>query len=117
MGHPPVHRKEQKQWPKQSTERWRRALQARKDGHGPREDCDERAGYREEGSYEVDAISSCPPTAARSGGSRNDEFASRRAFGMAPAAKDPEAIVREFCATCEERNVDKVLTYFTDDAL
>jgi len=36
---------------------------------------------------------------------------------MAPTAKDPEAIVREFCATWPERNVDKLLTYFTDDAL
>lgn len=31
--------------------------------------------------------------------------------------KDPEAIVREFCAACEARNVERVLDYFTDDAL
>ena len=36
---------------------------------------------------------------------------------MATAAKDPETIVRNFCATWPERNVEKVLAYFTDDAL
>ncbi len=36
---------------------------------------------------------------------------------MATAAKDPETIVREFCAVWPERNVEKLLTYFTDDAL
>ena len=36
---------------------------------------------------------------------------------MATAARDPETIVREFCATWPERNVEKLLDYFTDDAL
>ena len=36
---------------------------------------------------------------------------------MAKTADDPESIVREFCASWPERNVDKLLTYFTDDAL
>ena len=36
---------------------------------------------------------------------------------MAPPAKDPEAIVREFCARWPERNIDALLGYFTDDAL
>jgi len=36
---------------------------------------------------------------------------------MASAAKDPETIVREFCAAWPERNVEKLLAYFTDDAL
>jgi limonene-1,2-epoxide hydrolase len=36
---------------------------------------------------------------------------------MATAAKDPETTVREFCATWPERNVEKLLAYFTDDAL
>jgi limonene-1,2-epoxide hydrolase len=31
--------------------------------------------------------------------------------------KDPEAIVREFCAAWPEHSIDKLLTYFTDDAL
>jgi limonene-1,2-epoxide hydrolase len=31
--------------------------------------------------------------------------------------KDPEAIVREFCAVWPERSIDKLLAYFTDDAL
>ena len=31
--------------------------------------------------------------------------------------KDPEAIVREFCAAWPERSIDKLLGYFTDDAL
>jgi len=31
--------------------------------------------------------------------------------------KDPEAIVREFCAAWSERSIDKLLAYFTDDAL
>ncbi len=36
---------------------------------------------------------------------------------MAIAAKDPETTVRQFCAAWPERNVDKLLGYFTDDAL
>jgi limonene-1,2-epoxide hydrolase len=36
---------------------------------------------------------------------------------MAHAAKDPETIVREFCAAWPERSVDRLLAYFTDDAL
>ena len=36
---------------------------------------------------------------------------------MAPAVKDPETIIREFCATWHERSVDKLLAYFTDDAV
>ena len=36
---------------------------------------------------------------------------------MAPVAKDPEAMVREFCATCEQRDVETLLDYFTDDAV
>ena len=36
---------------------------------------------------------------------------------MPTAAKDPETVVREFCATWPERNVEKLLDYFTDDAL
>ena len=36
---------------------------------------------------------------------------------MATGSKDPETIVRDFCATWPERNVDKLLAYFTDDAL
>ena len=36
---------------------------------------------------------------------------------MASAAKDPEAMIREFCAAWPERNVEKLLGYFTDDAL
>jgi limonene-1,2-epoxide hydrolase len=36
---------------------------------------------------------------------------------MATGAKDPETIVRDFCATWPERDVDKLLAYFTDDAL
>ena len=31
--------------------------------------------------------------------------------------KDPETIVRDFCAAWPERNVEKLLGYFTDDAL
>ena len=36
---------------------------------------------------------------------------------MAKVATDPETIVREFCASWPERSIDKLLTYFTDDAL
>jgi len=36
---------------------------------------------------------------------------------MASDTRDPETIVREFCATWPERNVEKLLGYFTDDAL
>lgn len=36
---------------------------------------------------------------------------------MATGAKDPETIVRDFCATWPERNVDKLLAFFTDDAV
>ena len=36
---------------------------------------------------------------------------------MATAAKDPETIVREFCAKWPERSIDTLLAYFTDDAL
>jgi limonene-1,2-epoxide hydrolase len=36
---------------------------------------------------------------------------------MAPAAKEPEAIIREFCAAWPERDVEKLLAYFTDDAV
>ena len=31
--------------------------------------------------------------------------------------KDPETIVREFCAAWPERSIDNLLAYFTDDAL
>jgi limonene-1,2-epoxide hydrolase len=30
---------------------------------------------------------------------------------------DPEAVVRRFCAAWPERSIDKLLQYFTDDAL
>jgi len=36
---------------------------------------------------------------------------------MAPAVKDPETIIRAFFATWRERSVEKVLAYFTEDAL
>src|SRR5438552_19002821 len=36
---------------------------------------------------------------------------------MATTPKDPEAIVRDFCAAWPERNVEKLLDWFTDDAL
>jgi len=36
---------------------------------------------------------------------------------MAIAATDPETIVREFCASWPERNVEKLLDYFAEDAL
>ena len=36
---------------------------------------------------------------------------------MAEPVKDPETIIREFCASWPERNVDKLLDYFTDDAV
>ena len=36
---------------------------------------------------------------------------------MAEIVKDPETTVREFCASWPERNVEKLLAYFTDDAL
>ena len=36
---------------------------------------------------------------------------------MATTVKEPETIVRDFCATWPERNVEKLLGYFTDDAL
>ena len=36
---------------------------------------------------------------------------------MATAARDPETIVREFCAAWPERDVEKLLGWFTDDAL
>jgi limonene-1,2-epoxide hydrolase len=36
---------------------------------------------------------------------------------MVTAAKDAETIIREFCATWPERNVEKLLGYFTDDAV
>jgi limonene-1,2-epoxide hydrolase len=36
---------------------------------------------------------------------------------MARQTNDPETIVREFCACWPERNVEKLLDYFTDDAL
>jgi limonene-1,2-epoxide hydrolase len=36
---------------------------------------------------------------------------------MAEAARDPEAIVRDFCASWRERSIDTLLTFFTDDAL
>ncbi len=36
---------------------------------------------------------------------------------MAETVKDPETIVREFCASWPERNIEKLLDYFTDDAL
>jgi limonene-1,2-epoxide hydrolase len=36
---------------------------------------------------------------------------------MAKTATDPEAIVREFCASWRERSIDKLLAYFADDAL
>ena len=36
---------------------------------------------------------------------------------MATSSRDPETIVREFCATWPERNVEKLLAYFADDAV
>ena len=36
---------------------------------------------------------------------------------MAEIVKDPEAIICEFFASWPERNVEKLLAYFTDDAL
>ena len=36
---------------------------------------------------------------------------------MATAARDPETIIREFFASWPERNVEKFLAYFTDDAV
>jgi limonene-1,2-epoxide hydrolase len=36
---------------------------------------------------------------------------------MATAARDPETIIREFCATWPERSIDKLLEYFTEDAV
>jgi len=36
---------------------------------------------------------------------------------MATAAKDPEAIIRDFCAVWRERSVDHFHEYFTDDAV
>ena len=36
---------------------------------------------------------------------------------MATAGKDPETIVRAFCATWPERSIERLLDYFTDDAL
>jgi len=36
---------------------------------------------------------------------------------MEKTVKDPETIVREFCASWLERSVEKLLDYFTDDAV
>ncbi|TMA93189.1 MAG: nuclear transport factor 2 family protein, partial [Deltaproteobacteria bacterium] len=36
---------------------------------------------------------------------------------MATAEKDPETIIREFLASWPERNVERFLEYFTDDAV
>jgi limonene-1,2-epoxide hydrolase len=36
---------------------------------------------------------------------------------MAETVKDPEKIVREFCAAWPQRSIDTLLAYFTDDAL
>jgi len=36
---------------------------------------------------------------------------------MATAGKDPETIVREFCAAWAARDIDRLLAYFTDDAV
>jgi limonene-1,2-epoxide hydrolase len=36
---------------------------------------------------------------------------------MATTVKDPETIVREFCATWSERDIEKLLAYFADDAV
>jgi len=36
---------------------------------------------------------------------------------MAKLVRDPETTVREFCASWPERSIDKLLTFFTDDAL
>ena len=36
---------------------------------------------------------------------------------MAETVSDPETVVREFCAAWPERSIDKLLTFFTDDAL
>jgi limonene-1,2-epoxide hydrolase len=36
---------------------------------------------------------------------------------MAETARDPETIVREFCASWPERSIDRLLAFFTDDAL
>jgi limonene-1,2-epoxide hydrolase len=41
----------------------------------------------------------------------------RRCTGMAETARDPETIVREFCASWPERSIDRLLAFFTDDAL
>ena len=35
----------------------------------------------------------------------------------ARAMRDPETVVREFCAMWPERNVERFLEYFTDDAV
>src|SRR6266446_5420543 len=53
----------------------------------------------------------------RGNGSKSREPGSRRAFRMATGARDPETIIREFFATWPERNVEKLLDYFTDDAV
>ena len=36
---------------------------------------------------------------------------------MGRATKDPETVVRDFCAAWPERSIDRLLTFFTDDAL
>jgi limonene-1,2-epoxide hydrolase len=36
---------------------------------------------------------------------------------MAKTAADPETLIRDFCASWRERSIDKLLAYFTDDAL
>ena len=36
---------------------------------------------------------------------------------MEKTVKDPETIVREFCASWPERSVEKLLAWFTDDAV
>ena len=36
---------------------------------------------------------------------------------MADTTRDPEKIVRDFCASWPQRSIDKLLTFFTDDAL
>jgi len=36
---------------------------------------------------------------------------------MVAAAKDPETIIRAFCATWPERSIDRLLGFFTDDAV
>src|SRR5207244_8995183 len=53
----------------------------------------------------------------RGSGSKSQECGRRRTLRMATAEKDPETIIREFLASWPERNVDRFLDFFTDDAV